>query len=58
MAKPKAKKTKRREKKNVPHEVKIYPGTGHGFDGEIWEDARVRSLAFLQKYLVNGATAR
>lgn len=42
------------EKKNMPHEVKIYPGVGHGFDGEIWKDARVRALAFLQKYLVNG----
>ena len=39
-------------RKNIPHEVQIYPGVGHGFDGEVWEDARVRTLAFLQKYLM------
>ncbi len=44
-------------KKNVAHEVKIYPGAGHGFDGEIWKDARVRSLAFLKKYLANSDPA-
>lgn len=44
--------------KNVPHEVKIYPGVGHGFDGEVWKDARARALAFLQKYLVSGAPAQ
>jgi len=44
------------EKKNIPHEVRIYPGVGHGFDGEAWKDARMRSLAFLRKYLVNGAS--
>jgi carboxymethylenebutenolidase len=41
------------EDKNIPHEIKIYPGVGHGFDGEVWKDARIRSLAFLQKYLVS-----
>jgi len=39
------------EDKKIPHEIKVYPGTGHGFDGEVWQDARIRSLAFLQKYL-------
>jgi carboxymethylenebutenolidase len=39
------------EKKNVPHEIKIYPGVGHGFEGETWNDARNRALAFLQKHL-------
>ncbi len=39
-------------RKNIPHEVQIYPGVGHGFDGEVWKDARVRTLAFLQKYLM------
>jgi carboxymethylenebutenolidase len=41
------------EKRNVPHEVKIYPGVGHSFRGETWDDARGRTLAFLQKYLTN-----
>jgi carboxymethylenebutenolidase len=39
------------EDKKIPHEIKVYPGAGHGFDGEVWQDARIRSLAFLQKYL-------
>jgi len=39
------------EKKNVPYEMQIYPGAGHGFSGETWQDARHRTLAFLQKYL-------
>ncbi len=41
------------EKKNVPYEMQIYPGVGHSFHGEIWDDARRRTLAFLQKYLTN-----
>jgi len=40
------------ERRNVPYELQIYPGVGHGFGGEIWDDARQRTLAFLQKYLV------
>ena len=41
------------EKKGIPYEVKIYPGVGHGFEDEtIWRDAGLRSLQFLQKYLV------
>lgn len=40
------------EKKNVPYELQIYPGVGHSFSDEIWDDARRRTLAFLQKYLV------
>jgi dienelactone hydrolase len=39
------------EKKNVPYEIKIYPGVGHGFEGETWNDARSRALLFLQKHL-------
>ena len=39
------------EKKNIPYEMQIYPGAGHGFDQETWRDAGVRTLAFLQKYL-------
>jgi carboxymethylenebutenolidase len=39
------------EKKNIPYEIRIYPGVGHGFSPEIWRDAGSRSLAFLKKYL-------
>jgi dienelactone hydrolase len=39
------------EKKRIPHEMKIYPGAGHGFEPEIWRDAGLKSLQFLQKYL-------
>ena len=46
------------EKKQIPYELKIYPGAGHGFsfkssseDQPIWRDAGLRSLQFLQKYL-------
>jgi len=40
------------EDKNIPHEIKVYPDTGHGFEGEILKDAKIRTLGFLQKYLV------
>jgi carboxymethylenebutenolidase len=40
------------EKKQIPYEIQIYPGVGHGFSGEIWRDAGLRTLAFLNKYLV------
>jgi len=39
------------EKKQIPYEVKIYPGIGHGFPESIWQDARERTLNFFQKYL-------
>lgn len=39
------------EKKEMPYEMQIYPGVGHGFSGEIWQDAGLRTLTFLQKYL-------
>lgn len=35
----------------VPHEVKVYPGQGHGFRGEAHHDATRRALAFLQEHL-------
>jgi len=41
------------EKKSTPYEMQIYPGAGHGFSGETWQDAKGRTLAFLQKYLLN-----
>jgi hypothetical protein len=31
--------------------MQIYPGVGHGFNGEIWRDAGLRTLAFLRKHL-------
>jgi carboxymethylenebutenolidase len=39
------------EKKQIAYEMQIYPGVGHGFSGEIWRDARSRTLAFLEKHL-------
>ncbi len=40
------------EKKGIPYEIKIYPGADHGFeDQNVWHDAGLRSLQFLQKYL-------
>jgi carboxymethylenebutenolidase len=39
------------ERKSIPHETQIYAGAGHGFTGEVWQDARRRTLVFLQKYL-------
>ena len=46
------------EKKNLPYEIHIYPGVGHGFSGEVWRDAGLRTLAFLNKYLAKiNATA-
>jgi carboxymethylenebutenolidase len=39
------------EKREVPYEMQIYPEAGHEFTGEVWRDARRRTLAFLQKYL-------
>jgi len=39
------------EKKGIPYEMQIYPGAGHGFSGDVWRDAGMRSYAFLKKYL-------
>jgi len=39
------------EKKQIPYEMQIYPGVGHGFSGEVWRDAGQRTLAFLNKHL-------
>jgi dienelactone hydrolase len=39
------------EKKQIPYEIKIYPGVGHGFSGEIWRDSGLRTLAFLNQHL-------
>jgi dienelactone hydrolase len=42
------------EKKQIAYEIQIYPGVGHGFSGETWRDAGLRTVAFLEKYLVPG----
>ncbi|MGA8154461.1 MAG: dienelactone hydrolase family protein [Terriglobales bacterium] len=43
------------EKKQIPYEMQIYPGVGHGFSGEVWRDAGLRTLAFLNKHLTGVA---
>jgi carboxymethylenebutenolidase len=43
------------EKKSIPYEMQIYPGTGHAFTGEVWDDASRRTLSFLQRYLATQA---
>ena len=40
------------EKKQVAYEMKIYPGVGHGFSGDVWRDAGLRTLRFLEKHLL------
>jgi carboxymethylenebutenolidase len=40
------------EKKQIAYEMKIYPGVGHGFSGEVWRDAGLRTLGFLEKHLL------
>ena len=39
------------QKKSVHYEMQIYPGAGHSFAGETWDDACRRTLAFLQRFL-------
>jgi dienelactone hydrolase len=41
------------EKKQIAYEMQIYPGVGHGFSGETWRDAGLRTLAFLEKHLAH-----
>jgi len=43
------------EKKQIPYEMQIYPGVGHEFSGEVWRDAGLRTLAFLNKHLIGAA---
>ena len=43
------------ETKQIPYEMQIYPGVGHGFAGEIWHDASRRTLAFLRQHLAANA---
>ncbi len=44
-------------RQNVPHEIKVYPGQGHGFRGAAEEDATQRSLAFLNRHLAQSTAA-
>jgi dipeptidyl aminopeptidase/acylaminoacyl peptidase len=44
------------EKKRIAYEMQIYPGVGHGFSGEVWHDAGLRTLAFLEKHLASDDT--
>lgn len=39
------------ERKNIPYEIKIYKGVGHGFDPEVMLDAGQRTVQFLKRYL-------
>jgi carboxymethylenebutenolidase len=39
------------EKKQIAYEMQIYPDVGHGFSGEIWRDAGLRTVAFLERHL-------
>jgi dipeptidyl aminopeptidase/acylaminoacyl peptidase len=41
------------EKKKIAYEMQIYPGVGHGFIGEVWRDASVRTHLFLEKHLAS-----
>jgi carboxymethylenebutenolidase len=41
------------EKKQIAYEMQIYRGVGHGFTGEIWRDAGLRTSAFLEKHLAS-----
>lgn len=43
------------EKKQIAYEMQIYPEVGHGFSGEIWRDAGLRTVAFLGKHLASGS---
>jgi len=40
------------ERKKIDYEIQIYPGVGHGFNGETWRDAGLRALKFLRKHLL------
>ncbi len=43
------------ERKQISYEMQIYPRVGHGFSGEIWRDAGLRTLVFLRKHLASSA---
>ena len=41
------------QRRQIPYEMHIYPTTGHGFSGDTWRDACLRTLAFLNQYLAH-----
>jgi carboxymethylenebutenolidase len=43
------------EEKKIAYEMKIYPGAGHGFEGDVRRDAGLRTLRFLQTHLAPSA---
>jgi carboxymethylenebutenolidase len=43
-------------RQNVPHEVKVYPGEGHGFRGAAEKDATQRALSFLRRHLIGAGS--
>jgi carboxymethylenebutenolidase len=45
------------QRRNIPYEMQIYPGVGHGFSDEIRHDSGHRTLAFLTKYLAGEQSA-
>jgi carboxymethylenebutenolidase len=44
-------------RQGVPHEVKVYPGEGHGFRGAAERDATARVIAFLERHLKGASRA-
>jgi carboxymethylenebutenolidase len=42
---------------DVPHEMMVYPGQGHGFRGAAEKDATERALAFLRRHLATASAA-
>jgi carboxymethylenebutenolidase len=41
------------QRRKIPYDIKIYPAVGHGFSGQVWDDACLRTVAFLCKHLVH-----
>ena len=41
------------ENKQIPYEMKIYPGADHSFNDDVLQDSRARTLAFLRKHLID-----
>ena len=41
------------ENKQIPYEMKIYPGADHSFNYDVRHNLRARTLAFLRKHLID-----
>jgi carboxymethylenebutenolidase len=46
------------KEKDLPHEVRIYAGQGHGFTGDDASDATRRALAFFEQHVKQAPTRR